>query len=386
MKTMNTLRNILTSNSLFLLILFSLTVVSCNDSNEDDSIRVNRLKIDSVDENGVILMTEGDSHSVTVTLSPEEAIDKDTYNYRYTSANEAVFTVSESGLITATGVGEAVLSVWSVNNTDLWTTGIVKVEKRIYPVTSISIPEQYQNYYMSVDNTFKLGNLIKVFPDNASSPDVIYRSSDNMIAEVNEYGEVYTKALGDVTITIEATDGSGVTANSQIHIRDVDYSQLLPREEWSVATSHDYFVDASVSGAPESLTDGNLNSCLVMVKPGKSAGGITVGADESVFFVIDMQSAQNFDFFKLRHRTSNTSANLRVTKVAVYGSNDGENFSELLKDAPVSSAAAINEVTIVLPEKVNYRYFKLQYTGWSNSGNTIQISEFNIGSAKFLDL
>ncbi|MGL5920805.1 MAG: discoidin domain-containing protein, partial [Bacteroidales bacterium] len=161
---------------------------------------------------------------------------------------------------------------------------------------------------------------------------------------------------------------------------------LLLRDAWSVSASHDYFVDASVNGAPECLIDGNLNSCLVMVKPGKSAGGLTVGADEPVFFVIDMQSAQDFDFFKLRHRTSNTSANLRVTKVSAYGSTDGENFTELLKDAPVATAAAIGEVTILLSEKVNYRYFKLQYTGWNNSGNTIQVSEFNIGNAKFLEL
>lgn len=386
MKTMNTLKKILAYNSLFLFILLSLTVISCNDENGDNSIKVHRLSINNLNENGLISLIEGDSHEITISAFPEEAVDKDVYNYRYTSANEAVFTVSESGMITATGIGEAVLSVWSVNNTDLWTTGIVKVEKRIYPVTSITIPEQYQDYYMSVDNTFKLGSQIKVFPENASSPDVIYRSSDNMIAEVNEYGEVYAKTFGDVTITIEATDGSGVTANSQIHIRDVDYTQLLSREQWSVTASHPYFVDASVNGAPESLTDGNLNSCLVMVKPGKSAGGITVGSEEPVFFVIDMQSAQDFDFFKLRHRTSNTSANLRVTKVAVYGSNDGEYFSELLKDASVTTAAAINEVTIVLPEKVNYRYFKLRYTGWNNSGNTIQVSEFNIGKAKFLEL
>ncbi|MGL5918982.1 MAG: Ig-like domain-containing protein, partial [Bacteroidales bacterium] len=232
---MNTLKNILAYNALFLLTLLTFTVVSCNDENEDNSIKVHRLSIENLDEHGVISLIEGDNHEVAVTTHPEEAIDKDAYNYHYTSANESVFTVNESGVITATGVGEAVLSVWSVNNTDLWTTGIVKVEKRIYPVTSITIPEKFQDYYMSVDNTFKLGSVIEVAPDNATTPDVIYRSSDNMIAEVNEHGEVYAKALGDVTITVEATDGSGVTAKSEIHIRDVDYSQLLLRDAWSVS-------------------------------------------------------------------------------------------------------------------------------------------------------
>lgn len=330
----------------------------------------------------VISLIEGDTWNTKVTTLPEGAIDADEYTYRYTTGNDKVFTVDENGVITATGIGESVLTVWSVNNTDMWTTCLVKVEKRIYPVTSITIPEKYQKYYMGVESTFNLGGVVTVNPDNATTPDVVYSSSDAMIAEVNEYGEVYTKALGDVTITVKAVDGSNVSATCEVYVRDIDHSSLLDRTNWTVTTSHDYFSDGVINGAPECLIDDDEKSCLALVKPGK----LTIGKDESVFFVIDMQTPQNFDFFVLRHRTyQNTSANLRVTKVSVYGSNDGENYTEVIKEAPIATAATISSVTVDLPENVSYRYFKLTYDGWSNSGNTIQISDFNIGNKKFMD-
>lgn len=368
-----------------ILAMMALAIVACNDNDTTIDVRVERMHITNTEE-GVVTLIEGDTWKPEMTVTPDNAIDKDEYSYRYTSGNDAIFTVDESGEVTAVGIGEAALTVWSVNNLDMWTSCVVKVEERIYPVTSIEIPSQYRDHYMTVESTFNLGDLITVTPDNASNPEVVYSSSDNMVAEVNEYGEVYTKALGDVTITVSATDGSGVKAECNIHIRDVDYSSLLDRTNWAVSLSHDYFVDAAVLGTPESLIDENLNTCLAMVKPGKSAGGITVGADEKAFFIIDMGTAENFDFFKLRHRTSNTTANLRLSKASVYGSNDGENFVEVLKNAPIATAASIAEVTVQLPENVSYRYFKLVFEGWSNSGNTIQIANFTIGNLKYLDL
>ncbi len=363
--------------------LLVLTWTACNDDDEAQ-IKVNRMVITNIPEEGLTLI-EGDTWNANVSTLPENAVDATDYTYRYTSGNEAVFTVDDAGTVTATGVGEAVLTAWSVNNTDLWTTCLVKVEKRIYPVTSIEIPEKFRDHHIGVERTFDLGSLITVLPANATTPDVVYQSSDAMIAEVNEYGEVYTKALGDVTITVKAVDGSNVTASCKIHVQNVEYTDLLDRIGWTVSTSHPYIPDAVVNGAPECLIDDDLKTCLALVKPGKTVGDVQVGKDESVFFVLDMQTPQTFDFFKLRHRTNNTSANLRVTKVSAYGSNDGETFTELLKQASVPTAASISEVIIDLPSQVTYRYFKLTYDGWSNSGNTIQMSDFNLGNIKYLE-
>lgn len=356
------------------------TMTGCDDDEAVDAgLKVTHLQVTGVTD-GVVALTEGDTWNATVTALPENAVDAAEYKYTYTSSNENVFTVDENGTVTAVGEGEAALTAWSANNTDLWASCIITVEKRIFPVTSIEIQEGYQNYYMPVEGKLNLSELITVLPANATVPDVIYLSSNSNVATVNSNGEVLALEVGDAAITVKAVDGSGVTATCNIYVREPDYVNL-DRTGWTVTTSHPYFSDAVVKGTPESLVDEDMNSCLALVKPGKSAGGITVGKDETVFFVIDMQQSKPFDYFRLRHRTTNTSANLRVTKASVYGSNDNETFEELLKDAPV--ATNVGEVTVALPKVCNYRYFKLVVAGWNTGGNTIQISDFNIGKMTY---
>lgn len=359
-------------------VLLTVLLSSCDNDNTVFT-QVTEMVIENTTDQ-VISLIEGDHWNTTITLWPEEAIDKNEYSYRYTSSNENVFTVNEQGEITATGIGEAALRVWSVNNTDMWTTCIVKVEPRVYPVTSITIPDEYMVHYSGVGRTFNLGLLIKVNPENATEAGITFESSDEMIAVVNEYGEVYTQALGNVDITAKATDGSGVTATCQLHVCNVNYIGF-ERSQWEVTTSHPYLEDSAVNGSPASLIDDNDNSCLLLVKPGKSVGAITIGVDESVYFIIDMQQSQPFNFFRLTHRTNNTSANLRVNKVSVYGSNDGNDFHEIYKSIPIATNS--NEVTIDLPFTVSYRYFKMTYDGWVSSGNTMQISNFDIGLTTF---
>lgn len=356
------------------LLLSGMTACS-DDDNDNAGLKVIRMEVANVTD-GVVSLIEGDTWNVAVTTLPENATDAGEYTYTYTSSNESVFTVDETGTVMAVGVGEAALTAWSANNTDMWASCIISVEERIYPVASIEIPEDYKEYYMPVEGTLKLGELITVLPENAANPEVIYSSSNTNVATVNSLGEIYAQEVGDAVITVKSVDGSGVTATCTIYVREPAYVNL-DRTGWVVTTSHPYFADGTVKGTPESLIDEDMISCLALVKPGK----LTVGKDEKVFFTIDMQQGNKFDYFRLRHRSNNTSSNLRVTKVSVYGSNDNETFDELLKDAAV--ATNVLEVTVALPQMCNYRYFRLVITGWNASGNTIQMSDFNIGKMTY---
>jgi hypothetical protein len=138
------------------------------------------------------------------------------------------------------------------------------------------------------------------------------------------------------------------------------------------------------------MFDDNTKSSILLVKAnGKTFtdannAKITVPVGDIVYFIIDMQTPQTFDFFKLTHRTDNSTDNLRVKKVSVYGSNDNTEFTELLKGADIPVAKTITDVIVDLPMKVTYRYFKITLDAWSNSGNTMQISEFNIGKMNFI--
>lgn len=360
--------------------LFLTILTACSDDdNANAGLKVTHLEMAGVTD-GTVALIEGDTWDAAVTAFPENAVDAAEYTYTYTSSNENVFVVDETGKVTATGVGEAALTAWSSNNTDMWTSCVITVEKRIYPVTSIEVADDYKEYYMPVGGALELGKYITVLPDNATDSEVIYLSSNSNVATVNSSGEISALEIGDAVITVKAVDGSGVTATCNIHVREPQYVDI-ERTGWTVTTSHSCPSDAAVGGAPEKLIDEDMLSCILMVKPGKTLGGVTVGADEEVYFVIDMQQSSAFDYFRLRHRSNNTSANLRVKKVSVFGSNDNETFDELVKDASI--ATNVTEVTVTLPQVCNYRYFKLVVTGWNTAGNTIQMSDFNIGKMTY---
>lgn len=239
--------------SIALSLLIPALLTSCSDDDHTASPQVTSMTVSNATDQ-LVSLTEGDIWTASIALLPEEATDKEAYSYRYTSTNEQVFTVDANGQVTAAGVGEATLRVWSVNNTDMWTGCIVKVDARIYPVTSIDIPDEYKTYFIGVNRTFDLGAVVRVNPENATEPGVIFQSSDEMIAVVNEYGGVYTQALGDVDITVKAIDGSNVTATCQLRVRNVNYTGF-DRTGWTVSTSHPYLPDGVVGGAPASLID-----------------------------------------------------------------------------------------------------------------------------------
>ena len=149
----------------------------------------------------------------------------------------------------------------------------------------------------------------------------------------------------------------------------------LDRSGWSVSVSHALPADAAISNAPESLTDGDGGTCLSMVKPGKSYGGVTVGEEETVYFIIDLGADRTFDYFRILHR-DNGNTNLRAQKYSFYGSDDGASFSAISEGVAVDAG----QLSLMgdLP-KSTYRYIKVTYDQWSSSSSTMQIAEFNLG-------
>jgi hypothetical protein len=378
------------------LIALPFTFIGCNSNDEPGThTKATSLKVSNAEYN-VISLIEGDTRKVEIALYPNEAVDRADYTFKYSSTDKTVFIVDENGVITATGAGEAALRVDAVNNTDMWTICIVSVEERIHPVTSIEIPAEFKVHYIGVEQSFDLGAITVVNPGNATNPDVIYISSNEELATVDEYGVIYTRyLLGDVTITVKAADGSNVETTCELRIRNVVYNDLA-RTEWSVMLSEAHtpvnIINGSLTdafgGFPHQMIDGvNPNTGIIIVKPNAVFAGITGGA-HNAYFVLDMGSSQNYNYVRLRHRTNNTSANLRASAVAVFGSNNGTDFVEIIGRAPIPTAVAINEVKVDLPETLNYRYLKIEILGFlpaPGNGNTIQISDFNVGLSAFED-
>jgi hypothetical protein len=117
-------------------------------------------------------------------------------SYTWSSDNEAVASVTQTGKITAVSEGSAVITVASDNDK---TTVEVRVRTFI-PVTDINLSQQSLTLYK--DDKIRL--LATPVPNNASEATVRWRSANANIATVDSKGNVTAIAGGVVDIIVSA--------------------------------------------------------------------------------------------------------------------------------------------------------------------------------------
>jgi uncharacterized protein YjdB len=144
----------------------------------------------------------GNTQKLTTTVLPFTAANK---SLIYSSSNTNVARVSSVGLVTGVSVGNVVLTISASDDSGVFTTVSVKIVP-IYVsgirLSSGSIP------YFRVGDTRQLTPT--VLPSNAANTAVTYLSSDVTKVTVSSTGLLTGLILGNATITISATDGSGI--------------------------------------------------------------------------------------------------------------------------------------------------------------------------------
>jgi len=152
-------------------------------------------------------MTEGDTQTLTATVKPDDASDK---TVTWTSSNTSVAKV-DGGKVTAVVQGTATITAKAGDKT---ATCTVTVEKKVVPVTSISLNRT--TLTMTEGDTQTLSATVK--PDDASDKTVTWTSSNTSVAKVDG-GKVTAVAQGTATITAKAGDKTAtcaVTVNPKI--------------------------------------------------------------------------------------------------------------------------------------------------------------------------
>lgn len=146
-------------------------------------------------------MTEGDVETLTATVTPADADNK---NVSWSSSNTSVATV-EGGTVTAVAEGEAVITV-TTEDGGLTAECTVTVAAK----SAITIEgNTYTNDYIAFG-----GEGVQL----SANTDVTWSSSDETVATVDASGYVrFLNDKDDVTVTITAADGSGETAAKEFH-------------------------------------------------------------------------------------------------------------------------------------------------------------------------
>ena len=140
-------------------------------------------------------LTEGDTATLTATVSPDNAADK---SVTWSSSDAEVASVS-GGKVTALKPGTATITAKAGDKT---AACAVTVVAKVVPVESVSLDRETLNLTEGETATLKA----TVTPDDATDKTVKWSSSDKSIATVSSSGKVTAVKAGTATITAKAGD------------------------------------------------------------------------------------------------------------------------------------------------------------------------------------
>ena len=159
-------------------------------------------------------LTEGDATVLTATVNPSNASNKNVY---WTSSDQSVATVDNTGNVSAVKAGSATITV-TTEDGGKTATCKVTVKEKIYPVTGVTLDRT------SVELTEGDATVLTatVNPSNASNKNVYWTSSDQSVATVDNTGKVSAMKAGSATITVTTEDG-GKIATCKVTVKEKIY-------------------------------------------------------------------------------------------------------------------------------------------------------------------
>lgn len=179
------------------LCCIALLATSCSD----DDIAALAVWFDSPT---TLALPLGETQTLKAIVVPTDATNQ---NVKWKSSDTSVATVSATGEIEPKTVGEATITVTTVDGGHT-ATCVVTVVPEIIRVTGVSLNKTVTEVFIGPD--LKETLVATITPSNATVKTVTWRSNDNAIATVNELGEVEGKSVGTANITATTTDGSFV--------------------------------------------------------------------------------------------------------------------------------------------------------------------------------
>ena len=154
-----------------------------------------------------------DTYEINAKVLPEDTTESKEVSYR--TDNEAVATVSQDGVITAVGSGEANITVASVVRPEITATIQVTVSERTVEITGIALAEDSKTLTTGESYTISA----TVLPvDATESKELTYRSSNEAVAAVTETGVVTARAAGTAIITVASKVHQNISADMTITV------------------------------------------------------------------------------------------------------------------------------------------------------------------------
>lgn len=355
------MRKIIYLLSSFLLTFAGLT--SCNEDPESAAEQTNKvawIKIEGVN-GGLLNLNQDDTFPISVLMYPEEATDKDEYSFLFQSSNNQVITISEDGVITAVGGGDATISVVPSHNEKL--SFSFKVHVKANP--AILLDDEIANgIIIEIDpaaakhNEYNLSEKLKVVPEEAEDKTLTYSIAEESIADINENTGVITpKSLGKTIVTVTWIAGS-ITREIPLTIKELMIAPL-DRSNWSATD----LIDPN-NQETSKLIDEDKESFCKLTKDKVNA--VKFG------FIIDRKDNNPFHTISI----DQTGSKGTIVLAKIYGNDDnGNTWNEITNLESVTTSPYQKK----LDKQYTYQYIKIEFleTNPSNAG-TMGLCDFTL--------
>ena len=213
-------------------------------------------------------MFVGDSETLTATVLPAEATEKDV---TWKSSDAAVATVV-NGKVTAVGAGDATITATAGGKSASCKVTVSTKTPEPVLITGITLKDTS----MKVGDKKTLTAVIE--PTDATNQALRWSIVNSEIASIDETTGVVTALKeGTTTVTVKATDGSGVSATCKVTVTKKDSTIVTPGDDtgagviaggaiigalgngslpFNDVTARDYFYDAVKWAVDQGITSG----------------------------------------------------------------------------------------------------------------------------------
>ncbi len=168
---------------------------TCSVTVTTKTIEVNDVGLDKSE----MEMVAGDSYQFIVTLKPDNASDK---TLAWSSSDESVATVDNSGKVTAVSEGKATVTVKTSNSAQSASCDIT-VKAAAISVTGVNIDSWIIN--IGVNETAAIAYTIQ--PEDATNKEVTFSSDNTDVVAVDSEGTLVGISSGSAKVTVTTVDG-----------------------------------------------------------------------------------------------------------------------------------------------------------------------------------
>jgi len=162
-------------------------------------------------------LMKGNTTTLSVTIKPSTA----NKSVRWTSSDESVATVNQSGQVTGVNIGDADITVTSVDGSMSATCAVTVYQY----IESITLDKTSIEMFVGDDPVTLHA---EVLPNEYTKP-LKWVTSSSRVAKVDSDGVVTAVSNGTATITASAQDGSGIKATCTIkvyqHVESVSFEE-----------------------------------------------------------------------------------------------------------------------------------------------------------------